>query len=213
MLLSCKSCKIPNPVRTEMIIKGPYPDVSIPETALTPFVLHRAQELGDKPALIDGPTGRTFTYQQVADSISIVAHNLSERGFRKGDVCGILSPNCPEYGIAFHAVATLGGIVTPINPLYTRYEVGHQLKDSGARFLITVPDCAEKVLEADNKAGLDELIVFGSLPGATSFDELLVETVGIVVHLVGRDHEGWRAGRIGRVGLEQLCSRDGRIAQ
>jgi hypothetical protein len=39
-----------------MIIKGPYPDITIPETALTPFVMHRAQQLGDKPALIDGPT-------------------------------------------------------------------------------------------------------------------------------------------------------------
>jgi acyl-CoA synthetase (AMP-forming)/AMP-acid ligase II len=158
-----------------MIIKGPYPDISIPETALTPFVLRRAKELGDKPALIDGPTGRKVSYTQIADSISIVAHNLAQRGFRKGDVCGILSPNCPEYGIAFHAVATLGGIVTPINPLYTKYEVGHQLKDSGARFLITVPACAEKVLEASEKAGLDELFVFGSLPGATSFDSLLVD--------------------------------------
>src|SRR6185369_11512906 len=90
-----------------MIIKGPYPDISIPETALTPFVLHRATELGDKPALIDGLTGRKISYSQLADSISIVAHNLAQRGFRKGDVCGILSPNCPEYGIAFHAVATL----------------------------------------------------------------------------------------------------------
>jgi len=158
-----------------MIIKGPYPDISIPETALTPFVLHRAKELGDKPALIDGPTGRKVSYKQLADSISIVAHNLAERGFRKGDVCGILSPNCPEYGIAFHAVATLGGIVTPINPLYTKYEVGHQLKDSGARFLFTVPACAEKVLETGEKAGLDELFVFGSSAGATSFDTLLVD--------------------------------------
>jgi len=158
-----------------MIIKGPYQDVSIPETALTPFCLHRAKELGDKPALIDGPTGRKVSYAQLADSISISAHNLAQRGFKKGDVFGILSPNCPEYAIAFHAVATLGGIVTPINPLYTRYEVGHQLKDSGARFLITVPACAEKVLEADNRAGLDELIVFGSLPGATPFDELLID--------------------------------------
>src|SRR5215213_9134615 len=158
-----------------MIIKGPYPDISIPETALTPFVLHRAQELGDKPALIDGPTGRTLTFTQLGDAISIAAHNLSERGFKKGDVCGILSPNCPEYGIAFHAVATLGGIITPINPLYTRYEVGHQLKDSGTRFLITVPACAEKVLEAGEKADLDELFVLGSLPGATPFDELLVD--------------------------------------
>src|SRR5690349_20350356 len=158
-----------------MIIKGPYPDISIPETALTPFVMHRAQELGDKPALIDGPTGRTLTYKQLSDSISIVAHNLSARGFKKGDVCGILSPNCPEYAVAFHAVATLGGIVTPINPLYTRFEVGHQLRDSGARFLMTVPSCAEKVLEAGQKGVVEEVFVFGSLPGATSFDELLVD--------------------------------------
>src|SRR5829696_844750 len=113
-----------------MIIKGPYPDLSIPETALTPFVLHRAKELGDKPALIDGPTGRAITFSQLDDLISIAADNHAQRGFKKGDVFGILSPNCPEYAIAFHAVATLGGIVTPINPLYTPREIAHQLKDS-----------------------------------------------------------------------------------
>jgi len=158
-----------------MIIKGPYPDVNIPKTALTPFVLHRAQELGDKPALIEGTTGRTITYAQLADSISIVAHNLARRGFKKGEVFGILSPNCPEYAIAFHAVATLGGIVTPINPLYTHYEIAHQLKDSGARFLVTVPACAEKATEAAAVAEIEELFVFGTADGATSFDSLLVD--------------------------------------
>ena len=29
-----------------MIFRGPYPDVTIPEVPLTPFVLQRAQELG-----------------------------------------------------------------------------------------------------------------------------------------------------------------------
>ena len=158
-----------------MIIKGPYPDVPIPETALTPFVLRRTADLGDKPALIEGPTGRTITYQQLADSISIAAYNLQQRGFKKGEVFGILSPNCPEYAIAFHAVATLGGIVTPINPLYTRYEIAHQLKDSGARFLVTVPGCCDKVDEAAQDAGIEELFVFGSAPGATPFDSLLVD--------------------------------------
>ena len=158
-----------------MIIKGPYPDVTIPQTALTPFVLHRAKELADKPALIDGPTGRKVTYQQLAESISIVAHNVAQRGFKKGEVFGILSPNCPEYAIAFHAVATLGGVVTPINPLYTRHEIAHQLKDSGARFLVTLPSCAEKASEASADAGVEELFVFGSAPGATSFDSLLVD--------------------------------------
>src|SRR5215510_13993721 len=158
-----------------MIIKGPYPDVTIPETALTPFAMHRAKELGDKAALIDGPTGRKVTYQQLADSISIAAHNLAQRGFKKGEVFGILSPNCPEYAIAFHAIATLGGIVTPINPLYTRYEIEHQLKDSGARFLVTVPSCVNKASAAANEAGVKELFVFGNAPGATPFDSLLVD--------------------------------------
>ena len=158
-----------------MIIKGPYPDVSIPLTALTPFVLHRAQELADKPALIDGPTGRTVSYAQLADAIGIAAYNLAQRGFKKGEVFGILSPNCPEYGIAFHAVATLGGIVTPINPLYTRHEIAHQLKDSGARFLVTVPGCSDKAVEAAQDAGIEEVFVFGEMPGATPFESLLVD--------------------------------------
>ena len=158
-----------------MIITGPYPDVEIPKTALTPFVMHRAKELSDKSALIDGPSGRAVTYSQLADAISIVAHNLSVRGFKKGEVFGILSPNCPEYGIAFHAIATLGGIVTPINPLYTRHEIAHQLKDSRARFLVTLPGCIDKASEAAQDAGIEELFVFGSAEGATSFDTLMVD--------------------------------------
>jgi acyl-CoA synthetase (AMP-forming)/AMP-acid ligase II len=137
--------------------------------------MHRARELGDKPALIDGPTGRKVSYSELADSIAIAAHNLAQRGFKKGDVFGILSPNCPEYAIAFHAVATLGGIVTPINPLYTKHEIAHQLKDSGARFLATVPGCAEKAVEAVQHGLIEEVFVFGTTPGATPFDSLLVD--------------------------------------
>ena len=158
-----------------MIIKGPYPDVDIPETALTPYVLRRAKELSDKAALIDGPSGRTLTYSQLADAIAIAAHNLRERGFKKGDVFGILSPNCPEYAIAFHATATLGGIVTPINPLYTRTEIAHQLKDCSARFLVTIPTFMDKARLAADDAGVEEIFVFGEAEGATPFSTLLVD--------------------------------------
>src|SRR5687767_6628717 len=159
----------------DMIIKGPYPDVDIPETALTPLVLRRAAELPDKPALIDGPTGRTITYSQLADSIAIVAYNLQQRGFKKGEVFGILSPNCPDYAIAFHAVATLGGIVTPINPLSTKHEIKHQLKDCSARFLVTIPMFMDKARDAAEEADIEEIFVFGEAVGATPFSELLVD--------------------------------------
>jgi len=159
-----------------MIIKGPNPDVEIPEIPLTDFVLQRAAQLGDKPALIEGPTGRTITYAQLVEAVKNVAGNLYRRGFRKGDVFGILSPNIPEYAIALHAVSSLGGIVTPINPLYTHHEIHHQLKDAGARFLVTVPTCVEKAREGAKETGVEELFVFGSSEGAIPFGSLLEPT-------------------------------------
>jgi acyl-CoA synthetase (AMP-forming)/AMP-acid ligase II len=158
-----------------MIIKSPFPDATIPETAFTPLVLRRAKELGDKPALIEGPTGRTISYSQLEDQIARVAASLDKRGFKKGQVFGILSPNIPEYAVAFHAIALLGGIVTPINPLYTDHEIAHQLKDAGARFLVTVPGCLEKAQEAAHEAGVEELFVFGEADGATPFASLVSE--------------------------------------
>src|ERR1700752_27027 len=159
-----------------MIIKGPNPDVEIPEIPLTDFVLQRAAQLGDKPALIEGPTGRTITYAQLVEAVKNVAGNLYRRGFRKGDVFGILSPNIPEYAIALHAVSSLGGSVTPINPLYTHHEIHHQLKDAGARFLVTVPTCVEKAREGAKETGVEELFVFGSSEGAIPFGSLLEPT-------------------------------------
>src|SRR5215468_7982979 len=106
-----------------MIFRGPYPDVTIPEVPITPFVLRHARERGSKPALIDGPTGRTITYSELIEAINRTAASLAERGFSKGDVFGILSPNIPEFAIVFHAVAVLGGIVTTLNPLYTAEEI------------------------------------------------------------------------------------------
>src|SRR6266511_331173 len=68
-----------------LIFRSPDPDVSIPEVPLTPFVLQRAGRLGDKAALIDGPTGRTLSFSQFAGAVRQVAGGLARRGFRKGD--------------------------------------------------------------------------------------------------------------------------------
>ena len=102
-----------------MIFRSPEPDLVIPEVALTPFLLEHAAARGDKPAFIDGPTGRTLTYSGLVEAVHGTAAGLAARGFRKGNVFAIYSPNLPEYAVAFHAVSLLGGIVTTINPSYT----------------------------------------------------------------------------------------------
>ena len=143
-----------------MIFRGPFPEVAIPEVPITPFVFQNAKAHGDKPALIDGPTGRAITYAELVDAIARVAASLARRGFKKGEVFGILSPNVPEYAIVFHAVASLGGINSPVNPLYIEHEIAHQLKDAGARFLVTVPQCFEKAAGAARAANIEEVFVF-----------------------------------------------------
>jgi len=158
-----------------MIFRGPFPEVAIPEVPITPFVFQNAKERGDKPALIDGPTGRAITYSALTESIARVAASLARRGFKKGEVFGILSPNVPEYAIVFHAVACLGGINTTVNPLYTENEIAHQLKDADARFLVTVPQCLEKAVNAARAANIEELFVFenaaAAVGNANGFEE------------------------------------------
>src|SRR5713101_7269688 len=156
-----------------MIFRGPYPDVAIPEVSLTDFVFQSASGIQNKPALIEGLTGRTWTYAQLADAVRRTASSLAKKGFRKGDVFGIFSTNCPEYAIAFHAVAMLGGINTTLNPLYTAEEAAQQLKDAGAKFVVSAPKFVEKARAAAQQSNIEELFVFGDADDATPFASLL----------------------------------------
>ena len=158
-----------------MIHRSPFPDVTIPEVTLPAFVFQNADRWADKPALIDGPSGRTLTYSQLRGAIRQVAGALAARGFGKGDVFSIYSPNLPEYAVVFYAVTTVGGVVTTTNPLYTAEELAHQLKDSGARFLLTIPAFLDKAQEAAQEAGIEEVFVFGEAEGATGFGDLVRE--------------------------------------
>ena len=78
----------------------------------------------------------------------------------------------PEYLIAFHAIATLGGAATTVNPLYTAGELAKQLNDSGARFLLTCRFLAV-AREAAAQTKVEEIYVFGEAEGATPFATLL----------------------------------------
>jgi acyl-CoA synthetase (AMP-forming)/AMP-acid ligase II len=156
-----------------MIFRGPYPDIAIPKTPLTPVVLRHAARLGDKPALIDAASGRVLTYGQLAGDVCRAAAGLARRGFRKGEVLAICAPNILEYAVAFHAAASLGGIVTTINPLCTVDELTHRLRDSNAAYLLVAPDSLDQAQAAVAASNVRELLVFGEAFEATSFASLL----------------------------------------
>ncbi len=155
------------------VFTSPLPHVDLPDQPITPYVFEGVDEHSDRVALIDGPTGRSYTYAQIHGAIHKVAGGLRARGFGKDDVFAIMAPNLPEYAIAFHAVVLLGGIVTTINPTYTAEEVEYQLNDAGARFLLTIPMFLATAREATAASSVEEIFVFGEVEGATPFAALL----------------------------------------
>ena len=156
-----------------MIYSGGPLQADIPDLDVASFTLHRAKELGGKPALIDGPSGRALSYADLERSVRSLAAGLTARGFGKGDTFAIFMPNVPEYAVAFHGAVAAGGSCTTANPRYTARELGCQLADSRAELLLTMPPSLDVAREAAAQAGDCEVFVLGEAAEAQSFSDLL----------------------------------------
>lgn len=156
-----------------MIFRSPYPDITVPDVPLHRFVLEAGAGLGDKPALIDGPSGRSLSYRQLARGVDRVAAGLAVRGFRKGDVLGLFAPNSPEFALAFYGALRAGGVVTTLNSLATAPDVEYQLRDAGARVLVTVGAFLERATTAAERAGVRDILLLDAAPGGTPLAALL----------------------------------------
>jgi 4-coumarate--CoA ligase len=161
-----------------MIYSSPLPDVEIPDLPLTAYVLDGAAGQPDKPALIDGVSGQTLTYAGLQRAVGSLAGGLAASGFAKGEVLALMAPNMPEYAVVFHAVAMAGGIVTTINPAYAEAEMHGQLRDSGARILVTIPPLAAAASRAAAGTQVGEVYVFGEAPGARPLASLYAAPLG-----------------------------------
>jgi len=148
-----------------MIFRSPFADVDVPEVSLPAFVLEHAHERGDRPALIDGPTGETLSYAALVGQVRALAAGLADRGVGRGDVVALCAPNAPVYAVVFHAVAALGAVVTTVNPAYTAQEMGFQLRNAGAKLAIVAAAFADRAREA----GAGDVLVLGD----AAFEDLL----------------------------------------
>lgn len=164
-----------------IVHRSPLPDVVIPDVPITDFVLKEAARVPDRPAIIDGPTGRTYTYGQLSGAIRALAGGLQARGLGPGDTIALMSPNIPEFAIVFHCAAVAGVAVSTINPTYTAEEVAFQLRDSQSVLVITIAMFAETAREAAREAGIDDVVIIGEPPeGFSSFMELMGAPIGQV---------------------------------
>ena len=148
------------------IFSSPWPDVPLPDLSITQRVFAGLTNRPDDTVLIDGLTGHSLTAADFMDQVRRMAGGLAAAGFGAGHTVAIMAPNMPEYCVVFHAVAWGGGTITTLNPTYTAKEIAHQLTDSGADILITIPDFLDTAMQG---AGDLPIIAIGSAEYAALF--------------------------------------------
>ncbi|MFE2351911.1 4-coumarate--CoA ligase family protein [Kitasatospora cineracea] len=123
-----------------MVFHSDYPPVAPLDLPIHAAVLDGCAtgEHADRPALVDGLTGRSVSYRELETGSRRVAAGLAEAGVARGDVVALFSPNSIAYPLAFYATTRTGATVTPVSALATAGELADQLRDSGARWIITV---------------------------------------------------------------------------
>ncbi|WP_040693277.1 AMP-binding protein [Nocardia vinacea] len=127
-----------------------------------------AAAYADREALVDCPSGRRWTYRELAAAIDALATGLAERGIAKGDRVGIWAPNCAEWFLTQYATAKLGAILVNINPAYRTSELEYVLRQAGVRMLIAAPEFKASNYVAmieqvrPNCPGLEQVLVLGT---------------------------------------------------
>ncbi|MFI8963841.1 4-coumarate--CoA ligase family protein [Streptomyces sp. NPDC053493] len=163
-----------------MVFRSEYADVPVVGLPIHDAVLGRAAEFGELPALIDGTGGEealTLTYGQVDAFHRRVAAGLAAAGVRQGDVIALHSPNSVLFPVAFYAATRAGAAVTTVHPLATPEEFAQQLRDSRARWIVTVsPLLGAARAAAERAGGVEEIFVCDTAPdgdGGRSLQEFL----------------------------------------
>ncbi|MEK9809658.1 MAG: AMP-binding protein, partial [Candidatus Nanopelagicales bacterium] len=164
-----------------IIHTSPLPAVDIPDAPVTEYVLRHATDSPDVVALLDGPTGRSYTYGQLAGMVASFAGGLAVRGLGPGDTIALMAPNIPEYAVVFHGAAVAGVAVSTINPTYTAEEVRFQLQDSASKLLVTIGMFVDTAKEAADGTDVSDIVVLGDAPaGTVPFTDVLGEPISQV---------------------------------
>lgn len=99
----------------------------------------------------------TLSFAQIDIASQRFAAFLQAQGFNKGDRVAVQLPNILQYPVVVLGCLRAGIILVNVNPLYTQYELSHQLLDAKVKGLVVLQgmDSAYQNLEEEVKQSLD----------------------------------------------------------
>jgi 4-coumarate--CoA ligase len=113
---------------------------------------------------VDVASGKRLTFNQLRTTGEEFGKGLQDQWqWRKGDVLATVSPNTIDLVPATFGALLAGGVICPLNPMYTVEELANQLGSSKARGVITNMACLQATREAASRVGLplDRILLVG----------------------------------------------------
>ncbi|KAF8035462.1 hypothetical protein BT93_C1477 [Corymbia citriodora subsp. variegata] len=158
----------------EFIYRSKLPDIYIPDHLnLHDYCFEHISEFADRPCVIDGATGRTYTYAEVELIARRVSAGLHGLGVGQGDVIMLLLQNSPEFVFGFLGASYRGAISTTANPFYTPAEIAKQASASRAKVVVTQAAYADKVRPFAEENGIKVVCIDTAPEGCLHFSELM----------------------------------------
>jgi len=117
---------------------APYPDKT-----LLDYLSDLARTHGDKPALLF--KGASLSYAALESQSDAFSAALASLGIRPGDRVAVVLPNCPQFLIAQFGIWKAGGIVVPLNPIYSDRELEMALASTGAVLAIALTPFYQRI--------------------------------------------------------------------
>ncbi|WP_019413170.1 long-chain-fatty-acid--CoA ligase [Paenisporosarcina sp. TG20] len=105
--------------------------------------------------------GKDITYKELYESSLKFANYLLSIGIQKGDRVAIMLPNCPQNVIGYYGILYAGAIVVQTNPLYTEREIAYQMKDSGAKAILSLDILFPRISKVIKETELENVIITG----------------------------------------------------
>ncbi len=136
----------------------------------------------DRPAIIYHDL--ILTFREVVSMVNSIANGLHNLGLTKGDRLCLLTLNRPEYTITFIAAASIGVVVSPMNPAYKEREIGYQIENSEAKAILIQRELLpllQFVMTQKTLPNLKHIIVTGDkvpegMPEAIPFANMMRES-------------------------------------
>jgi len=113
--------------------------LSLPEKTICDSLDASAHRFPSKPCVIYYDT--VLSYAQFREeSGRLAAYLQNVCSVRPGDRVLLCAQNSPQFSMAYYAIARVGAIIVPINPMSREAEFAHYIEDSGAHTLIAAQE-------------------------------------------------------------------------